>query len=104
MMIQCSPAAYAKCPTRALCGRREEATFAEGSECDLFNRSVEDQPMTNADRIRAMSDEQLCDLIMEFPAVPCDAKISIMMKKTGCADCQSCIREWLQQPAEVDLK
>ena len=31
----------------------------EGSECDLFNRSVASNPMTNGDRIRAMSVDEL---------------------------------------------
>ena len=58
-MLRCSPEAFAKCPTRHICGKIEEATFTEGSECDLFNQSVMNKPMTNADRIRAMSDGEL---------------------------------------------
>ena len=58
-MLRCSPEAFAKCPTRHICGKIEDATFTEGSECDLFNQSVMNKPMTNADRIRAMSDGEL---------------------------------------------
>lgn len=58
-MLRCSPEAFAKCPTREICGNIQEATFMEGSECALFNQSVIDRPMTNADRIRAMNDGQL---------------------------------------------
>ena len=58
-MMRCSPEAFAQCPTRALCGSPQEATFTEGSECDLFNQSVTDRAITNADHIRAMSDEGL---------------------------------------------
>lgn len=58
-MLRCSPEAFAKCPTRYICGKIEDATFTEGSECDLFNQSVMNMPITNADRIRAMSDGEL---------------------------------------------
>lgn len=58
-MLRCSPEAFAKCPTRHICGKIEDATFTEGSECDLFNQSVMNMPITNADRIRAMSDGEL---------------------------------------------
>lgn len=52
---------------------------------------------TNADRIRAMSDEELADFIDE----------PILCKGHGLGDCMSkgcnkCILEWLKQPAEVD--
>ena len=57
-------------------------------------------PITNADRIRDMSDEELAEFIFEAPAVPCDMKISAMMKENNCNDCTSCIIEWLKQPAE----
>lgn len=62
-MTRCSPEAFAKCPTRALCGRIQDATFTEGSECDLFNRSATDSPLTNADAIRCMSDEDLAEFL-----------------------------------------
>lgn len=58
-MLRCSPEAFVKCPTRHICGKIEDATFTEGSECDLFNQSVMNMPITNADRIRAMSDGEL---------------------------------------------
>ena len=50
-------------------------------------------PMTNADRIRAMSDEELCDFLM--CDVICDQKMS-----PDCTDCEKCVLDWLQQPAE----
>ena len=49
-MLRCSAEAFARCPTRHLCGQREDATYAEGSECDLFNRQVEERPVTNGDK------------------------------------------------------
>lgn len=74
-----------------------EATFTDDSDCAEFNRAVEDKPMTNADRIRAMSDEELVSMIMGAPDYPCDVKIP-----AGECDekCEKCIMDWLQQPAE----
>ena len=37
-MMKCSRAAFENCPFRHKCG--EEAEFAEGSECELFNREM----------------------------------------------------------------
>ena len=99
-MMKCSKKAFAMCQTRHLCGALDDATFTEESECAAFNNAVEDKPMTNADRIRAMSDEELCEYMMSAPAIPCDVKISAMMKRNNCYDCQACIMEWLKQPAE----
>lgn len=93
-MQRCSKKAYAMCPTRHLCGSIEEAIFSEDSECAAFNRTVEDKPMSNGDRIRAMSDEQLCQLFME--PVPC------VFLDCSCSpfECQECTMRWLQQPAD----
>ena len=54
--------------------------------------------MTNADRIRAMSDEELAELIDRetdscAPTGDCE-KMS--------RDCKACWLDWLQQPAEED--
>ena len=93
-MMQCSKRTYAMCPDRYLCGPIEDATFADGSECAAFNAAVEDQPMTNADRIRAMSDDELCLFLIR--SEPCD---SIGCPGTDCT-CVDCIMTWLHQPAE----
>ena len=53
-------------------------------------------PDTNADRIRAMTDEELAKLIANTPI--CNEKWSECWK-IGC-DCDSCLLEWLKQPAE----
>lgn len=53
-------------------------------------------PQTNADRIRAMSDEELCDLLMLVPEVPCE---KIGYPNCSCK-CKECVMNWLQQPAE----
>ncbi|MGN0180417.1 MAG: hypothetical protein ACI4DY_13420 [Monoglobaceae bacterium] len=96
-MIKCDPRAKARCPFKNPCCGDETAYFVEGSECDEFNQIILAPPPTNADRIRAMSDEELAK----------------MLYKTGrnyraiCADPVVDFREhygdllqWLKQPAE----
>ena len=50
--------------------------------------------MTNAQKIRAMSDEELADVVAN--GVGCVRKAPHCMDD----DCTPCIRKWLQQPAE----
>ena len=59
MILKCNPRAFARCPYNKTCVSPEEATFVEGSDCDLFNQKVLRTPITNGDRIRAMSDTEL---------------------------------------------
>lgn len=98
-MLRCSPEAFAKCPTRHICGSIQEATFTEGSECDLFNRSVASKPITNGDRIRAMSGEELAQFMCR----------TFMCQINNCPGEELCtandgkangMLKWLQQPAE----
>ena len=104
-MQRCSKKAFAMCPNRKFCGTAEDAEFADDSECAEFNRAVENKPMTNADRIRAMSDEELAGFLMKlmhnnvqcfgegmFPYHPCPQE----------QNCKQCGLDWLQQPAEED--
>ena len=105
-MLKCSKEAFAACPTRHLCICPEEATFAEGSECDQFNRQIGSHVMTHADQIRAMSDEELADWIARTQI----SNVAEALEEIGCAWEQpdnlkegvkkECL-EWLQQPAEV---
>ena len=58
-------------------------------------------PMTNADRIRAMSDEELA----KFIATPCQCEVR--PKRDGFRECGNdlCLQyllKWLQHPAEED--
>ena len=73
-------------------------------KCAEFNRAVENKPMTNADRIRAMSDEELATFISEI-ADECERNTECNQHCYGC-DIEYCVREsclkWLQQPAEDD--
>lgn len=109
-MMRCSPEAFAKCPTRALCGRIQDATFTEGSECDLFNQSVVDQPMTILEKIRALDDEEMVDFIYRLVQVGDISGLYCTYKKEclEIADldqhipvkwCKSCLLEWLHRNA-----
>ncbi len=115
-MLKCDPKAFAQCPTRHLCGTPDEATFAEESECDKFNRKVQFRPMTKADRIRALRDEELADILnslylvlsdegyFDFGKMFCDGKAGCITEDGDiiCDDTRrkACIVRWLQRPAE----
>ena len=60
-----------------------------------FARRLTDhaKPMTNADRIRAMSDAELADWHESCPYID---------KECTMKGCVKCILEWLKQPSEVD--
>ena len=84
--------------------------------CPLFGdcisewRAAFEKPPTNADRIRAMSDEELAKILIGVMDI--DDKIHFCKNKPECeklldADdgvpaewCEACMREWLQRPAE----
>ena len=55
--------------------------------------------ITNADRIRAMSDEELCKLLGEYKF--CDICEEGCDSCTYNGDCDKRLLEWLKQPAEV---
>lgn len=54
------------------------------------------KPPTNADRIRAMSDEELASLLTDY------SNNGGWVTETGRKVCYDRIIEWLQQPAEED--
>ena len=56
------------------------------------------KPQTNADRIRAMSDEELEQFINHFNI--CDIRTNEECKMSYCACCEVCVMDWLRQPAE----
>ena len=63
-------------------------------KADIFQKTyTEDKPKTNADRIRAMSDEELAEII----ACP-----KGLFDRMNCfddnRDCKHCSLEWLKQP------
>lgn len=96
-MMKCDPRAFARCPYSAQCGDSPNNTaFYEGSECDYFNQKVLNTLPTNADLIRAMSDEELAKIVM----CPNDVGLrDISCERDDDCDCYACILDWLRQPA-----
>ena len=72
---------------------REALDMAVKALEDVTDKNV--GKMTNADRIRAMSDEELVSV------VPCPLGFS-MFRCPIERQCGPCKREWLKQPAEED--
>lgn len=71
--------------------------------CTIINgkpTNFKPKPMTNADRIRAMTDEELCEFLSQYKF--CD------ICEEGCencsynGDCERRLADWLKQPAEGD--
>ena len=58
------------------------------------------KPMTNADRIRAMTDEELCDFLSQYKF--CDICEEGCDNCTYHGDCDKRLLDWLKQPAEGD--
>ena len=70
-----------------------------GVPCILENVSPTDRKATNADRIRAMSDEELAVIIKKTligKTLWCDHHC----KLDDGNNCNTCLQEWLKQPAE----
>ena len=65
--------------------------------CPLTNmaKPITEYKMTNADRIRAMSDEELAKIIEHELGCPVTGDCEKMYK-----DCKACWLDWLQSPAE----
>ena len=69
---------------------QEAPTITDLSKCVAFNSTVDGKPQTNADRVRAMSDEELAAwAINEAPKIG----FRYTSSETG-------LLMWLQQPAE----
>ena len=67
--------------------------------CPLINLNAKPKPMTNADRIRSMTDEELAWELMLWR---CEAVARHHGISSVYPDTQKTILEWLQQPAEED--
>ena len=77
-----------KCRFRSICKKRPKMEGATIAECDLFRNDIErTEPITNADRIRSMTDEELAEYISLLTLCRYDSYKTIL--------------EWLQQPVEV---
>ena len=62
------------------------------------NRNGLNEPLTNAQKIRAMTDEELAEFIISIPmCVGEDKDLNCEIDV-----CKECFLKWLQQPAEED--
>ena len=85
------------------CGLKGSYAYRHGCFGEDMCRCRE--PMTNADRIRTMSDEELAEQFV-FMSTICE----FCVKRKNCEEvpgykyCMEGILDWLQQPAEEDDK
>ena len=72
-------------------------------ECDYKDCPWRTEPITNADRIRAMSDKELAELMRSM--MDCDSCGNMFSFKCDGSyeHCSSVCLKWLQQPAESDV-
>lgn len=86
-----------KCDT---CGKKKYGYLCDGCihDPDAMDKY---EPMTNADRIRAMSDEELAKFLEEASWICANQVCRKCPLSTGTENCKS-VEEWLKQPAEVD--
>ena len=78
------------------CGLKGSYAYRHGCFGEDMCRCRE--PMTNAQRIRAMSDEEMAEFISSIPM--CVGKDEDL--NCGRDVCKECFLKWLQQPAEED--
>ena len=75
-----------------------EAIFGRGALFEEVKERLRNE-ITNADRIRAMTDEELAKFVPNWSytnACKCDEKPYVDCNN----ECDKCVAEWLQQPAE----
>lgn len=92
----------------ATCKLVKKGCFEDG-RCHALG-ACENKIITNADRIRAMSDEELVGYLMQFTDLDC--RIGFCLNLPECEKlldtedgiprsmCKKCLLKWLQQPAE----
>lgn len=65
---------------------------------DVADKDVgKNEPLTNAQKIRSMSDKELAKIIEHELGCPVTGNCEKMSR-----DCKACWLDWLQQPAEED--
>lgn len=77
-------------------GKDREFVCINGVSCKI----TMEKPQTNADRIRAMSDEELAEFMKKIKVRAVFCKVI----KNNDAFEELCSAEWLQQPAEGERK
>ena len=88
---KCSNVKCDSCVGHSMCGELGDAAM------NCVDRITTRQ--TNADRIRAMSDEELAKFLQE-PF--CDKRTHDECTISYCGVCDQCVLDWLQQPAEAE--
>lgn len=86
-----------KCRYKESCGHE----FCPEDECPEYDAAVE----TNADRIRAMSDEELAEWIRDMPIEPCcycDPQRAFGALCGVDSACRDGILAWLHKPVQED--
>ena len=81
----------------ATCKLGSKGCFTDG-KC-RYKRDCENKVITNADRIRAMTDEELavvimCPIELDGRNDPCDKGLAY--------SCLECCLQWLQEPAKEE--
>lgn len=92
-------------------GGQETTWPCSARNCPLFGdcltkyEKIVAKPMTNADRIRAISYEKLAKLLTHATADGCppDMNWDCAKEEYGWDACDACWERWLQQPAEMSL-
>ena len=81
---------------KEICNHIENGNLAEW--CNAWRIAAKEalQPKTNADRVRAMSEEELANIMADTPI--CKERYIDCIKDGR--DCESCLLEWLKRPAE----
>ena len=97
-MRKCDPRVYARCPYNKTCVSVSEATFTEDSDCARFNDRILQTPVTNADRIRGMSDMEMATFL--YTATRACADHNCGGCPIGEANCPVMLH-WLKSSKEV---
>ena len=80
------------------CGLKDCYTYRHGCFGEDMCKCRE--PMTNADRIRAMSDEELAEFIDRCEMNDIDYAKTFCDLCNGQYECDQCRLDWLKQPAK----
>lgn len=82
----------------ATCKLGEKGCWNDG-KC-YFTDSCDNKVLTNADRIRAMTDEELAEFLNSTEV--CDNQPLIKCRTASNGKCIACTLDWLKQPVEVE--
>ena len=88
---------------------KTDCVRADGNYGYTFCDKYTHPPMTNADRIRAMSDEEIAEYVCRNSIntlcdIICGGECNAIstLKRSGDWACKEIVMKWLQQPAEED--